>query len=104
VPRPSETHREYARRLTRTVGVDDLTPLADAAASARFGELRLDDEALAALLGRVDDAVRALRARRTRRTRLVELVDPRRLLGPPKPRAARRLAQVGAVFEPADLT
>jgi transglutaminase-like putative cysteine protease len=98
VPDPAETHREYARRLAQAARVDDLEPLAAAAAAARFGGPPPSDERLAELLARVDAVVDDLLARRSRRTRLLDLVDPRRLAGPPRPRAARRQARVSAVL------
>jgi transglutaminase-like putative cysteine protease len=112
-PDPTETHREFARRLSRACRTHpDLVPLASEAAAARFAPVAdspggsstsSDDDDLDELLGRFATAVREVQADRTPRRRLVDLVDPRQLLGPRSPRSRRRQARVTSVsFEPAD--
>jgi transglutaminase-like putative cysteine protease len=102
IPDPSETHREYARRLAKSSGAPDLAPLATAASTARFGGVA--PESLDDLLSRFADATDDLRGRRSPRTRLIDLVDPRKVFGPPRPRPGRRHARISAAtFEPAEV-
>jgi transglutaminase-like putative cysteine protease len=107
LPDPAETHREYARRLSRACSTHpDLVPLATAATAARFGPHGVppaddDDQELERLLTRFDDAVGEVRAQRSPRRRLADLADPRQVRGPRRRRVARRRARVSAAtFEP----
>jgi transglutaminase-like putative cysteine protease len=87
VPTPTETHREFARRVVGALGEHDpapLTRLAEQAAAARFGAAPSVDPAVA--FEAAAGAVGALGQARGRRQQVVDLVDLRR--GLPRRRAA----------------